>query len=229
MHFDFAQYHRQRGFIPIFIAILVAVLAIGGYFVYRSSSLRTGEAGVAISPSPSANPVIPSSTANPMQTNTEETANWKTYTNTKRGYEFKYQDSYKLGATEVSQTQLESVYLTKDTDYTAGGGFAGSDVLRDGVVNSFTIFPNKDLSEAELKSEFGNDITIKNILIGGKNAIEILFPPNVYPGRNIFYKYSDGMVLNISSYAGFEVDISKQKEYSKTFDQILSTFKFTLP
>lgn len=65
MYFDFAQYYKQKGFtakqeagfIPILIAILVAVL-VGGYFVYSKSQTKTPPAQPTTSstPQPSRNP-----------------------------------------------------------------------------------------------------------------------------------------------------------------------------
>ena len=82
----------QKGYIPILIVILIAVLAVGGYFAY--SSLRANPAkpaSVAISPSPASvsnptpKPESTSSAVNPAPNGAWETANWKTYTNIKYG------------------------------------------------------------------------------------------------------------------------------------------------
>lgn len=77
MHFDYAQY-KQKGVAPILIVLLIAVLGIGGYFVYQNYSTKT-------TPTPT-----PYSTPQPSSSSTDETANWKTYENSKYGFSIKY-------------------------------------------------------------------------------------------------------------------------------------------
>ena len=77
---------RQRGFIPILILVGILVIAVavsGAYYM--------GTRKPATVPSPT--PVVTSSSpsdASPAPNGAGETANWKTYTNTKLGYEIKY-------------------------------------------------------------------------------------------------------------------------------------------
>ena len=76
----------QKGLAPILIVLLIAV--IGGYLIYQNQS-----AAKPYRPFPSAAPEIkPSSSpadASGAPTGAAETANWKTYTNTAIGIEFK--------------------------------------------------------------------------------------------------------------------------------------------
>lgn len=216
----------QKGYSLIFLLIGMVVLAGvagGAYYLGKQTTPKSSPAPVVSSQIPS-----PSTTtdASPVPTGTEETANWKTYTNSKRGYEFKYPDSYKLKAVETSTTARESVYLEKDAEYTVGGGFGGSNVLKKGVVISFTVWPNKDLSESALKSEYGTDISTKTTIVDNKEGIEIVFQPESYGGRMIYLKHNS-IVLEFSSDSGFETSKSSQQKYLTEFDQILSTFKFT--
>jgi hypothetical protein len=64
----------QKGFAPIIIALIVAVVLGGGYLVYKN---KKAEAPT---------PVADTSVAT-------DTSNWKTYTNTKYGFTFNYTDS----------------------------------------------------------------------------------------------------------------------------------------
>lgn len=88
MSFDFAQ-DKQRGFVPILIVILIAILA-GGYFVYSNSQTKTSTPTP--QPSPSLSDVSPAPTGAAETASTEQSrsANWKTYTNTKYGFTIKY-------------------------------------------------------------------------------------------------------------------------------------------
>jgi len=200
------------------------LIGIGGYFLgaknNKNITQNTQKAVVVSSPTPTPD-------LNREPTGSAATANWKTYTNSARNYQFEYPNGYSLEESKKSVGTFEGTSLNKDIVTNKGGGFGGGDALRNGVTDNFTIIPNKNLSEAELKSEFGSDITIQNIVLDEKNAIEVLVPNNRYPGRLIFYKYTNGDVLNISSYAGFETTIEKKQEYLNEFNQILLTFKFT--
>ena len=85
----------QRGFAPILVLVGILILAIiaGGVYYFGRSQI--------VKPQPQ-NPVVvyqtpqptlaPSSfpDVNPVPNGTGETANWKTYTNTKYGYQVKY-------------------------------------------------------------------------------------------------------------------------------------------
>src|SRR3990167_10750180 len=196
----------QKCFAPILILLgifLAAAIAGGAYYLGTRKPAN-------VTPSPSSNP---NETANPDSIG----ANWKTYTNSKRGYEFKYPDLYKLREIQASTSEFEGVYLEKETTYTICEGFGGQDALKDGVSTSFFIIPNKNLSETELKSEYGSDITIKKVTLAGKYAIEVLLPLSTDSRRLIYYAYNAGTVLAIDSYAGFETTSDKKKEYLNDF------------
>lgn len=203
----------QKGFSSIFLVIGLLIIAlIGGAVYFGKVNLPKTQT-----------PVNPEQQS--TKSITDETANWKKYTNNKRSYEFKYPDLYKLKETEASSATFESVYLEKDTEYTVGGGTGGSNVLKKGVIISFTVHPKKDLSESVLKSEYGTDITLKTISVDNKEGIEIIFQPERYSGRKIYIKHNN-VVLEISSNSGFEITRSDQEMYLSDFNQILSTVKF---
>ena len=74
----------MRGFAPILIVVLVAVAAIGGYFVYTSlrGMVSEVEPDVAISPTIQA----PMPTTKPESTSSADMSNWKIYTNSRCRY-----------------------------------------------------------------------------------------------------------------------------------------------
>lgn len=68
----------QKGFAPILIVLLIA-LAIGGYLTYQKQIKSTPL------PQPS-----PSSITTSVASSSDETTNWKTYTNDMFNFSFKY-------------------------------------------------------------------------------------------------------------------------------------------
>lgn len=62
---------KQKGFAPILTILIIAVLGVAGYFVYRNYQKQQT--------------VTPRPISNPIQTN-----NWKTYANSKYGFSISY-------------------------------------------------------------------------------------------------------------------------------------------
>ena len=154
-------------------------------------------------------------------TNISDTSNWKTYTSSEQKFSFKYPESYTLVSSKTDGILLSKI----ENQIVKGGGFGGGDVLSKGSAISLQIWPSKDLTEASLQAEFGRDIVLRNTMLDGKNAIEIIFPNN-QPLRHVFIPYN-GIVLDISINVGFETDQEIASKYLSEFDQILSTFQFT--
>lgn len=215
--------NNQKGNFPIILGVLVLLLVIGGgaYYFGKMSNKPTETNELSVSNNGS-NIQIKDQSPNPAN----EANNLKTYINSKRGYQFNYPEEYKLEEAEATKTTFEGAYLQKDTEFTVGGGLGGSNVLKKGVVISFTVFPNKDISDTALKSEYGSDIALKAVQIGGKEGTEIIFQPETYAGRKIFTKL-DNAILELSSNSGFETNKQDQATYLSDFNKILSTFNFT--
>lgn len=79
--------NNQKGFANIIlIVIIVAIVAVGGYFVF---SKKLEPIAQQPTPTPTKTPVSPTPTAK------DETAGWNTFTDTQYGFEFKYPDTWK--------------------------------------------------------------------------------------------------------------------------------------
>ena len=83
---------KQKGFAPIIIIVLVAIVASGVYFLGTKNILKlpTSFSLPTISPSPTPTP--------------DPTANWKTYTNYEYGYSVKYPSDWKVIEAKPSNT-----------------------------------------------------------------------------------------------------------------------------
>lgn len=78
--------NNQKGFAEIFlIGLVVVIIAVAGYFAFIKKSEPVAEQ---LTPAP-----VVTQTNTMTSTSTDETANWKTYINTKYGYEFKYPEN----------------------------------------------------------------------------------------------------------------------------------------
>lgn len=211
----------KRGFGQIVVVAIAVVflVGVGATFSYIKFKSKPAPQLPPVSQSSPLSKLSPSPAASP-----DKTANWKTYTNKKRGYEFRYPESYKLKETQAStNTFEEEVYLEKDTEYAVGQGFGGSDVLTKGVAIYFQIYSNsKDLSESALKSEYASNISTRTIKVDKKEGLEIILPDQI--DRVIYIKYNN-IVLGIFTVTSSS-NPQENKVYLKDFSKILSTFRF---
>lgn len=163
---------------------------------------------------------IPNSKLTPTQSST---ADWKTYSNTKRGYSFKYPADYRLRTSEKTLTEFEGVYLEKDLKSIDSG--TGGKTAQTGNVISFTLFPAKDLTDSGLRNAYGRDIEISEEILDDMKVIKVS-QLKMYDSPKYFYKY-DPDVLEIDLEIGFDETEEKATEYLNIFNQILSTFTFS--
>lgn len=222
----------QKGFVPILVvsAILATVaVVIVGVSVYRNND-RSG--CISQDASFGCLPYSPSLLETSLQnvfpqpsTATDETANWETYIDSGKRFNFKYPDTFKL---EMKEGSISSVYISKDMSVRPGG-FGGGDILQSGTVITFIVYPHKDLSEKSLMSEFGAQITVKEIVLDNRRGREIVFPKtdNEKHGKKIFFELENKEVIGIDFAIAYDVkNEDSYQEYLKDFNQILSTFKF---
>lgn len=209
--------NRQKGLAPILIILLIA-FSIGGYLVYSGKiNLNNSESTISQTTHPSP---IPSSS---------ETANWKTYTNTKYQYSIKFPSYYNivnypdLKLLKVTSKE-DSVYINKNSEEIANASKSDteydqklySDSLRINVSNKACATSANDLLE---QSSSGGK---KNITVGGMPATQFIGIPSAY----------DEVLTNISKDShcftfSFYRDPNNKSSSDKLLETILSTFKFT--
>lgn len=202
--------------IKIGIGFAILVILLGGiYTLGRSSVLKELNPTSPIIPSKSPDMYqgSPSPTSNP-------TANWKTYINTKYGYSVKIPKDWKIDTQGgVDQSTFIAPYLDSPCNY--DGGILCSTILVSATgagTNSTAIISNK------------KDILLDNQSASSFEAYDPSYGNNL--GR---FQYVISVKHNGLDY-GFVYEESKKNktfkstsdfEDKKTFDIIMSTFKFT--
>ena len=195
----------QRGFTPILIIVgilIIATVAGGAYYLRKdTSSLRGGSEAtdVAISPTPTPTP------DETVYTESDETANWKTYTNTEYGYSIKYSQNFK--------TQVQA----------AG---AGVKEAPDNAINLYIY--NPDLEESylnryinveifNLEPSLSNEWEQSEVLIGNTKATKYTNSTSQFDVYHMKLPNNQGVI---------EMQVSNSSDKKGANDQILSTFKF---
>lgn len=208
---------ESKGLAPLVIIILIA-LAVGGYLLYQKQ-LKPAV------PQPSVNPV-----ASPVPTGAGETTNWETYTNEKCKFSLQYPEDWVVNAWPVEINSVPenvcSVNFGKfqlpvtregDTELKRLGylievwGEKGTDFEQNASEND--IYKNRTNYKRE-KVAF-NNLPAYRITGTGMD-----FP------RDRLIVAKDAIVYSIS--VNYLLTENNQRdEAQKTFNQILSTFKFT--
>ena len=210
---------NQRGFAPVIVILVVLIGFVGVYFLgtlkNKPSTVNPTSSPVAVAKESA----IP--TVKPVAT-TDLTADWKTYTNTKFGFSFKYPTDFK---TTLSPTTGEEFNLVVDKK---------TNVSEMGFVPvQFSINMSRDennmirnittLSQAEEIYKINRNQTRKSILLDNKSAVTVAgLVEGLGPGTGQFLSYTFVKLNN-------EVLIIQlgNKDYQTELNQILSTFKFT--
>ena len=199
---------RQKGFSPLIIILVIAILGVVGYFAYKNYISPKGTILGPYSPSP-----IDTATPN-------LTANWKTYTNDTYGFSFEYPGDYSYS--ESPQ---------KDSAYFAPNQYKTSDITALPVITFAMLqFPDSvnNLQDElnQIKISDPNEIqNVKNIVVNGSQAIQF----NELRGNEL-----DTQILLKTKINGNSIFLIKLTDYDKAdnnmlrvYSQILSTFKFT--
>lgn len=213
---------KQKGWAPIVIVVLIAILAVGGYLIYKLP--RTS----VTPPTPQTTPV-PSPTLNPSPapTGIDETTTWKTYTNKKLGVEFKYPSDWyllELPDADLSVFLNDSPMKATQTDAPLGPIYIGLNVCMNTVTEQK--YPcTKSITESvsNLQSIFSKDsLQIKEINISGKRGTQVYgIVTSGQPYEGVYMKQS---FLPLNDY---QILITlNRKDWDSIYAQILSTFKF---
>ncbi len=195
------------------VAILFLTLGLGVGFTLNNY-LST--------PNPTPTPVI---TTSPSPA-PDLTANWKTYTNTESGVEFKYPQTW--DAKQLIGWQLNVFLDDHPFEIPTATEFLTPILISlneaQNTVTNQKYFQEKTIEEGIKRISYLFDqssITVKNLTIDGKKAVQLsgITAPGMLGGQ--FYMTTliqlDNKLLLISLH---------DQKFQKTYDQILSTFRF---
>ncbi len=200
---------RKGNILVIFLAAgLVLSLAATGYFFWQNQILKQQT-------EPGPYPIDQSKTLTPSL---DETANWKTYTDSQQRFTFKYPETmtvntigYVGGSGEIKTNDFQYVPLNTQQGYRAEMQiYPDSKSLDDQVslacINAMT---GKKIDNCNLSNLTINGY--KTVVTENANGVKTFY---IY-GDKIGVAFFDGVTINDS--------------YKHILDQILSTFKFLTP
>ncbi len=228
----------QKGqiFIWVIVGALVIAVAGGAYYLGRSSTPKSSPAPVVTSPASPAKrgEQTPKPTPIPSPTQ-DETANWKTFTDTNIGFSFMYPKSLEnYGAIAVNESDGEKGKLfgggfSKDNSYPTVFSFGGTttdfavgreEFATIGFEKSdkrifYKFYTNSlDITDSVIKTFFNNNGV--EVVIFNRSALHPAFQGEI------------GAVINLknATYPGIGFRIDPTRLDIATFEKILSTFRF---
>lgn len=200
----------KKGFAPIIILLGITIIAVlvGGVLVYTNYSNNQSK----LNPQPT-----PTSTS-------DETANWKTYTNKKYGFSFKYPSNWvenegkieeKLGVNGVNALTQKGIAVEV---YENSGKLSALEFLDTIFYKDYNEEGLKGLKEIYMK-QYQENSYLEPIAIDGKSAtyIEQLTIPSGSKGSGVWVAVKNN---------GFFLRGYPTEGTDEIFKQILSTVKF---
>lgn len=209
----------QKGFVQFIIlgVVVLAVVAAGAFYLGRTTQKPTSPQNPVVSETP--NP-SPTSSASPTPTGIDETANWKTYTNTKEGYSIKYPLSWyaRDGIVTDYDSQVTTEQLAKTNEHLTIKIIVWdnpSKLSTEAYVSQLDAGPDAPQVTNTDKVTIGGALGIKRI----ENRYSIVSPTrSTQPTMVIYLAHSERIII----ISAFPVD----SLLIKTFKQILYSFKF---
>ena len=198
----------QKGNTLIFPLIGVLVLVGGAFYLGRQTT-----------PKPSPNPVVTSQTPQPTPTpfpSTDETANWKSFTNTKYGYSIKYPPDKFIDCSAEDSFIIHGKPTNNTICGSGEGPYGGLSIVNNTRLANQSSYPECYSTNEEAVKVGGIDGTkYMNILKSENNDCNKTVVAGARLGNYILLN-NKGTILQII----FDEADNKQ------LNQILSTFKF---
>lgn len=229
---------NQKGFIglPVLIAIILGIVILGGGAYLVTHQNATPKISLAPDQTNTAENTQTTTNANVQdqatpQTSPSETAGWKTYTNTRYGFEFKYPKEYPPGIYDPKARIDVLVDSNAETLRITTNNSLSTDAFADFLsIWPFTHGSNGNLEELTsdniLKiiklnmSIYTSDpykVELTKITFAGKEAVEL-------QGHDDSISLYKLIIVPIDSYHAIAI---QQNKKSEIYNAIISTFKFT--
>ncbi len=220
---------RQKGFIPILIVIIIALAAIAGAYYFGT---KKGN----IIPTPTEAPSLvatnlPTQTTPTVKPTIDPTANWKTFTS-KYGYSVKYPQNYSVKTgdwTEFGQSfgiQKNDEIVIRSIEQTKpkmAGPYGDLISLKLPEANPQHLSSEQWANEKLQSTDYPAKIVTHEVVVNKIKSIQAYradFPGILY----VFVPQNEKIYTLVHAPSGIE---SEKADYKQTFNQILSTFKFT--
>lgn len=202
---DILKLMNQKG--QAFLIILLIAAAIGGYLIY-SGKINLNQAISQVS--------------QPSPASTDETTNWKTYTDEVNGFSFKYPTNI----TPVTDNYEDGVVRLPIQGPTQVNGAVANDGLglnfKVGVLEDKNLLGFVNDQVEKLKSKYA-EINIQPMKIKINNYDGYTFTASTDGTVKFIYLANSKIYVEISMIVR---EAPKNQGYTKIVDQILSTFKF---
>ncbi len=197
----------QKGLTPILIVLILAAL-IGGYVLYSRQKSSTPSS---LQPFDSAQ-----GKPTPQTSSSAEMANWKTYTNIPNGFSIKYPSEWNVKENTYNKSDLPKFSVTIMPP-------SKPDIEFPPIIG-VRVYDNSSSLTLENFVKKQNPFSFQSttVVVSGVGGIKISLP-GATNNDHIFLAFNKN-IYDIS------LDHSVKKEddiNSETFNQILSTFKFT--
>jgi len=200
------------GTIVLVIILVAVVFGGGGYWIGTKNTKSTIPTGLLTATATGTVPTAATGTA----TATDETAGWKTYTNDKFGFSFKYPSGWTATATNDNAVELKQngkKYYVEGTEVTP----ITANLELNGASDSTAL---EIANSRKLKTNIGSP-EVKSYSLSGFDASR----ETNYLATTTYVKLSNGNLFTLTQVNdGVE---NNQKNLNTISDQILSTFQFT--
>ncbi|EKD64754.1 MAG: hypothetical protein ACD_50C00309G0005 [uncultured bacterium] len=196
--------HSSKTFIILIVVILIAAVGMGGYFLGANQNQVV---------QPPTQPIVPATQFSP--TPVDETANWKTYTNTKVGFRIKYPSRYSKPTVPGSDGPMDTDGNEDNISIVFGDDSSDQITLSvipfNGNINQLLEFINSPDAEVSL---------IKSLKADGQDAFWYLI-------KDEYELEPYSYILFIGKDHGFTLEPQNTNYSKEEIELMLSTFKFT--
>ena len=216
----FKESTKQKGFAPILIILVIAVIAAGAYFLGTKNILKlpTFPLSPSLSPSPTTDP----------------TANWKILNNTAYSYSLKYPVTLRAFGVgiNVDETTADTVIISSNPE---AAKITSPTMYIIAAERKYTVYKDmslEDIVQADFDANKANQNistrmigAIENVIFAGKPAFTFQMESSGFSGKwHGFVGYTGINKVLEFDHNGTHFTIVYTSD--PVFDQILSTFKF---